>query len=151
VVGSPADSGSASNIGGWEVFLLISRAVLPVMAHTLAFLSRFGSDCCEGPPRFHSGFFEELAHSCGRLYGESLVLIPEALTLYRCIPLQASPYFPGRLRSQNHLCQPALATGPIPKSRLQKLHYCRSLLTSPDGFRPTGALPMSLVKLDQPR
>jgi len=118
---------------------------LPCLAHTLAFPFSLRDAIVAKPASIPQWFFEEWLTSVAACYGD-LVLIPEALTLYRCHPLQ-----PSHTSRQAAKSEPSFANLLSPpantESRLQKLHYCRSMLKA--RCSATGALTDVSVKLDQ--
>jgi len=127
-------------------FFFLSQGRSPLSGPTLLpSLSRFGTRLLRSPPRFHSGSLKNGSPVWPPVTA-IWSLIPEALTLYRCHPLQASHTFQAgcevRTSFANLLSPPANT-----ESRLQKLHYCRSMLKA--RCSATGALTDVSVKLDQ--
>ena len=110
-------------MGSFSSFL---KGGLPCLAHTLAFPFSLRPVLARKPSTIPNWYFEEWLTSVAACYGD-LVLIPEALTLYRRHPKQAT------WSSK----QSAIAATPtskvfLPKagseSRLQKLNYCHCIL-----------------------
>jgi len=117
--------GSASQHRRWEVSSYL-KGGLPVWPTLLLPFLRFGTRLLPKPARFHSGSFEELAHQCGRCYGDSG---PDPRSSHRYNPLQslqASHTFQAGCEVRTILCQPASSHRQYRKPPARKLHYCDS-------------------------
>jgi len=96
------DSDPASNIRRMGSFSSYLKGGLPVWPNScLSLSSASGSELLRSPPRSTVGSLKKWLTMWPPGYGD-LVLIPEALTLYRCPSPPGRQYFQAGLRSQNH-------------------------------------------------
>ncbi|MEO1002596.1 MAG: glycosyltransferase [Cyanobacteria bacterium J06638_7] len=129
-------------LGSFSSYL---KGGLPCLAHTLAFSFSLREAILAKPSTIPEWFFEEWLTSVAACYGD-LVLIPEALTLYRRHPQQASHASRQAVKVRAGNATPQARPASI-KSRLLKLEHCRSILQGM--CSSTGWLPVASVKLTQ--
>lgn len=111
-------------MGSFTSFL---KGKLPCLAHTLAFPYSLRNALLSKPNSISNWYFEEWVTSVAACHGE-IVLIPEALTIYRRHTSQVT--WAQSDRKPSPLLSRTLDSSLLPfsENRLQKLLFCRELL-----------------------
>jgi glycosyltransferase involved in cell wall biosynthesis len=131
--------------GSFSSFL---KGGLPCLAHTLAFSFEIRSALLKKPSTIPDWYFEEWLTSIAACFGD-LVLIPDALTLYRQHPQQATHSLRPHVKQTTIVSK---ANSPVYtcESRLKKLIFCRSILEN-TAFSPRvrSDIAAKLIKLNE--